>query len=214
MRSISIVGISSNAFIRSGLQPLVSKASIPNEVVATFADFSAAAGFLRTHRCDVLVADDLLPRSFKLFDQIKAMHEISPGMAILLILQNPVISMFQTFLDHGVRAILHRSDPLEHELPNAIVLIRQGGTYFSSAISRLRDVRSEKHTGFTARDIDILRLTLKGYNVKEISAQIDLCRKSIYRDLGQMRSLLGAQNNIQLIAIAQQLGLLSEDDKD
>jgi two-component system capsular synthesis response regulator RcsB len=183
-------------------------------VIATFADFNSAVEFLHTRRCDVLVADDSFPRSVKLINQIKKLHEVSPGTAILLVLQTPVISMFQTFLDHGVRAILHRSDSLEHELPNAIVLIRQGGTYFSSAISRLRDVRSDKNTHLSPRDIDILRLTLMGYNVKEVSAQVDLCHKSVYRDLRDMRTLLGAQSNAQLIVMAQQLGLLLDDEKD
>lgn len=214
MRSISIVGISSNALIRNGLQPLVSKASISTEVIATFGDFSPAVEFLRARHCDVIVADDSLPRSVKLINQIKMLHEASPGTAILLILQTPVISMFQPFLDHGVRAILHRSDSLEHELPHAIVLIRQGGMYLSPTILRLRDVRSDKNTRLSPRDLDILRLTLMGYNVKEVAVQVDLCHKSVYRDLREMRNLLGAQNNVQLIAIAQQLGLLTDDEKD
>lgn len=212
MRTISIVGISSNALIRSGLQPIVSKASLPNEVIGTFSDFASAEEFLRTNRCDVLIMDDSLPRSVGLIGHIKTLHDLCPGTAILLILQNPIVSLFQTLLNHGVRGILHRSDPLENELPHAIILVRQGGTYFSPGISGLRDTRSDKIFSISPRALDILRLTVQGYHVKEISAQIDLCRKSVYRDLQDLRTQLGAHSNAQLILIAQQLGLLSADD--
>jgi|GEM_PF-6556924 len=79
MRTISIVGISSNAFIRSGLQPIVSKASLPNEVIGTFSDFASVEEFLRTNHCDVLVMDDSLPRTISLIKHIKAMHDRCPS---------------------------------------------------------------------------------------------------------------------------------------
>jgi len=198
--------------IRSGLQPIVSKASLPNEVIGTFSDFASAEGFLRTNRCDVLVVDDSLPRSVGLISHIKTLHDLCPGTAILLILQNPIVSLFQTLLNHGVRGILHRSDPLENELPHAIILVRQGGTYFSPGISRLRDVHNDKSFEITPRALDILRLTAKGYLAKEISVQIELCNKSIYRVLRTLRENHGVENNFQLFLIAQQLGLLSVDD--
>jgi DNA-binding NarL/FixJ family response regulator len=212
MRTISIVGISSNAFIRSGLQPIVSKASLPNEVIGTFSDFASAEEFLRTNHCDVLVMDDSLPRTISLIKHIKAMHDKCPGVAILLVLQNPIVSLFQAFLSHGVRGVLHRNDRLEYELPHAIISVREGGTYLSPGISRLKDTHNDKSFEITPRAFDILRLTAKGYNAKEISVQIELCNKSVYRVLRTLRENHGVQSNFQLFLIAQQLGLLSSDD--
>jgi two-component system capsular synthesis response regulator RcsB len=212
MRPITLVGISSYALIRNGFQPIVSKSTSLTELLATFADFPSAHPLLHSTRCDVVITDDSHPRSVSLLGAIKTIHHIAPTTAIVLVLQQPMLSLFSAFLNHGVKAILHRSDPLEVELPQTIVLVRQGGMYFSQTISRLREPQTTRPLALSQRENDILRLMVQGYNAKEISAQIDLSSKSIYRYLHDLRQRFGAINNEQLVSVVQQLGFLSFED--
>lgn len=59
-----------------------------------------------------------------------------------------------------------------------------------------------------SRDVDVLQLIADGYEAKEISAQIGVGEKTVYRILDGLREIYGAQNNANLINIAFQSRLL------
>lgn len=209
MRTIKLVFVSANALTRGGIQQIMAKSEPSIEVVCTVADFPAAHQYLDDNPVDVVLIDEALPLYTNLLSEVRTLCFEHFGVAVVLILQRPTVSLVMRFLHvHGVRGILQKNDDLECNLAQAIVLVKQRSTYLSPGISQLIDSQRPLPTGIAQRDIDVLKLLADGLDTKEIAFHIGVRSHTIYRILQSLRVLFNVQTNTHLISIAHQSKLL------
>jgi len=212
MADARVVVVASNVLNRSGLETLIAKANEEITVVSSFGDLQTADQFMKANRVDILIVDDSLPRSLdigKLFRKLLTQH---PSLGIVMVASRPTASLIKRVLDCGARGFLHKDDTMDLTLIEAIQGMRKGGMYLSRRASQLTQVQRMLPEKMTGRDIDVLQLTADGYEAKEISAQIGVAEKTVYRILSALREIYGAQNNANLINIAYQSSLLPSND--
>jgi DNA-binding NarL/FixJ family response regulator len=208
MRSIRLVFVSTNALTRNGITQMVVHSDPPIDVVGVFADFQAAHQYLDDHPVDVLLIDEALPRHTDLLQEVKSLCLQHIGVAVVVILPRPTLSLVQQLLKHRVRGILYKQDDLEYCLVQAIIWGKQRGIHLSPGVSHLIDSQRTLPVALTQRDYDVLKLLADGLEPKEIALQIGVGSNTVYRILWTLRDLFSAQNNAHLITITLQSKLL------
>ena len=130
-----------------------------------------------------------------------------------MIASRPTGSFIRRVIDCGARGFLHKDDAsVDGILIEAIQGIRKGSLYLSRRANQLMTAQHALPERMQERDIDVLQLTADGYEAGEISAQIGVSEKTVYRILDALRQIYGAQNNANLINIAFQSKLLPSND--
>lgn len=208
MPDARIVIIASNALNRSGLESLIDKAGNGMKVSASFEDLPPADHFMRDNRVDILIIDDSLPRSRDIGRAVRNLLTQHPSLGILMLAGRPTVSLIRRVLDCGARGFLHKDDAVDVTLVEAIQGMRKGGLYLSRRANQLIQIPRTLPENMKSRDVDVLQLIADGYEAKEISAQIGVGEKTVYRILDGLREIYGAQNNANLIKIAFQSRLL------
>ena len=208
MRLIRMVFVSSNALTRKGITHLMAQSEPPIEVVGTFSSFEDVHRYLGDNAADVILIDDSLPRQTNLLHEVSTLHREQVGIAVIVILQRPTVSLALQLLGIGVRGILQKNDDLELYIPQSIVLGKQRGLYLSPGVSYLIDSQRNLPKGYSQRDIDVLQLLAEGKEVTEIAAHVGLAEYTVYRIIRSLRAHFNVQNNAHLITVAHQEKLL------
>jgi DNA-binding NarL/FixJ family response regulator len=84
--------------------------------------------------------------------------------------------------------------------------VEQAVTMQSSAANRLADALS-------TRELEVLRLLTQGYGIEQIGERLGLSPKTAANHQSSIKQKLGADSALQLILIAQKLGLISTNDQ-
>jgi two-component system, NarL family, invasion response regulator UvrY len=63
----------------------------------------------------------------------------------------------------------------------------------------------------TVKEFDILRLTVQGQTAMSISEQLHVSHKTVLNNLSVIRHKLGVENDLQLLRLAMQCGLIASD---
>lgn len=208
MRLIRLAFISANALTRSGIGQLLMQSDPQIDVIGAFSNFEAARQYLDANPADVILIDDSLPRQTNLLHEVSGLHREQVGIAVIVILQRPTVSLALQLLGLGVRGILQKHDDLEIYIPQAIVLGKQRGLYLSPGVSYLIDSQRNLPQGYSQRDLDVLQLLAEGKEVAEIAAHVGLAEYTVYRIIRSLRAHFNVQNNAHLITVAHQEKLL------
>ncbi len=214
MRLIRLVLISANALTRGGITQIIADASPSIELIGAFPDLLSAQAFLRENPIDVILVVETWPRHPNFVSEMSAVRADHLGAAVINIVQRPNTTLVQRLLDKGIRGILYINDDLECHLIQAILTVKQHGTYFSPGLNRFLESQHRLSTTPNNRDVETLKLLADGLDPKEIARDLGVCDNTIYRILKLLRGKYNAQNNTQLIAIAQQSKLFEIDSVD
>lgn len=95
------------------------------------------------------------------------------------------------------------------EWREAIQVVCGGGVYMSASL-RIFNERQRRLDKLTARELDVLKLTLRGLSLKEISARLKVGVSSVSEYRRRVRHKAGVQMFSHLVVIAWQEGLLDE----
>jgi two-component system uhpT operon response regulator UhpA len=208
LTAVSVVIISTSALTRGGIQQIVGKPDVQIEVVNMTANFTDASSFMRDHNVRVAIIDDSFPRAVNLTRELKKLVDAHPGLAMVLIMQRPMVSTVRAMLNSGARAILFKDDDLDRALIQAIHMAADGGTTISPTVSRLLEQQTILPSTVDQRDMDVLQLLTDGFQPKEIAAHLGVDRKIVYRGIKKLSVTYGAHNVAQLVDIAHQHKLL------
>jgi DNA-binding NarL/FixJ family response regulator len=208
MTALPIVIISTSALTRGGIQQIVAKSESRIEVVNTSATFADANAYLKDHKVRVVIIDDSLPRGVNLKSELNKLTEAHPGLAIVMIVQRPTVSLVRAIMSSGARAILHRDDDLERTLNPAIHMAAAGGATISPSVSKLLEQQPVLPSAVDQRDMDVLQLLTDGFQPKEIAAHLGVDRKIVYRAIKKLSNVYDAQNIAQLVRYVEQHKLL------
>ena len=160
---------------------------------------------------DVVVLDIALPgiSGIEILRRILARR---PGACVLM------FSMYQDgiyatrSINAGARGYLSKASAPDL-LVQAVRTVAQGRRYVSPDIEQVL-AQSSTPNGLadtlSARELEVLRMLSQGYSVEKIGERLGLSPKTAANHQSSIKQKLGADSALQLILIAQQLGLISQ----
>ena len=209
-RRISVLLVDDHAVVREGYRRLLER----DESLVVVAEAATAADALRRDEQfnpDVVVLDIALPgvSGIEILRRILARR---PQACVL------VFSMYQDgiyvsrAIEAGARGYLSKASAPELLL-DAVRCVAQGRRYLSPDVEQVL-ARSSAADGraatLSARELEVLRMLSQGYSVERIGERLGLSPKTAANHQSSIKQKLGAESALQLILIAQQLGLISQ----
>jgi DNA-binding NarL/FixJ family response regulator len=139
--------------------------------------------------------------------------KISPELRVVVYsIENRIHPVRQLFDVHGIDGYVLKGRNNIPELRRAILCAYKGERYISDEITQLMHDRSLDEVD--DYDVVLLRLLADGIGQGDIPAILDerqispSSKSSVEKRLNRLRTILGANNNVQLAVIAKDFGLL------
>jgi DNA-binding NarL/FixJ family response regulator len=177
------------------------------DVVATARTGAEALRALEIQSVAVAVLDQRLPdmTGVELAREVAA---IRPETAVLLYTGFSEAALVQEALDAGVSGIVLKDAPLT-DLPRAIALIAQGGSYLDPVLGGVLAGARTDEPRLTPREREVLRLLSRGQTNKEIGAELFLSPETVRTHVHKAVVRLGVRNRTEAVAKGLREGLFA-----
>ena len=205
MNKINVMIADDHAIVRVGLAALIeSKGGLA--LVGQAEDGEGAVRIALRKKPDVVVMDLMMPVK----DGIEATREIKeklPETRVLILTTSTVSDDIARALENGADGAITKSTA-NAELLSAIRSVAEGKRYLSSEIQDLlaQDPPAPK---LSDRQLDILRLAVKGFTTAEIARHLGIREGSVKEHVNLVCTKLGAANRTEAAAIALRKNLIS-----
>jgi len=172
------------------------------------------------HQPDLVIVDNVLPDMSG--DMVtREIRYRCPETRILGYSFNMSTASVLTMVEAGLHGYVDKSEN-DEEFTNAVTALLEGKDYFSEEARHylIKDPPfGEEHTGliaantgFSIKEIEIIRLICKQKKVKEISRQVQLPEKTVEQCLSNITDRIGARNTAGIIKFAIQQGIIGLED--
>ena len=174
-------------------------------VVAEASTGAKAIELYRELRPDVLLLDYRLPDQTGV-DVLEAIRgEFTDANIVILTMFDGEEDIHRA-VEAGAKGYVTKSAECEDVL-TAIRDVAAGGTYFSADVKQKLKERGQRKP-LTSRELEILRLLVKGHSTKEIVDLLKLSMGTIRLDISMILEKLGAFDRTRAVAIAIERGIV------
>jgi DNA-binding NarL/FixJ family response regulator len=178
------------------------------QVVAEASDGVEAVTLFRKHKPDVTLMDLRLPTMGGV-DAIKAIRESLPDARIIVLTTFDGDEDIHRALQAGARGYLLKGMDAG-DLTAAIRTVHNGKTYIPAEIAE-RLAGRFSGSELTEREMDVLRLIVKGNSNKEIAARLFISEATVKTHINNLLSKLGVTDRTQATTTALQRGIVHLD---
>ena len=215
--SVTILVVDDHPIVRQGLRRLL-EAESEFRVVGEAEDGIEALQLIERLKPDILVLDMMMP-SLNGLEVLRRIKNISPTTCtIILSMQSADAYVFESLKNGAAGYVLKETGP--SELVNAVREVIQGNRYLSAKLSeRLQasgqtivDTPSDAYETLTAREREILQMTVEGGTSQEIGEKLMISPRTVEVHRSNLMNKLGLHNQTELIRFAIKRGILSLDD--
>ena len=175
------------------------------KVVGEASTSAKAVELYRQHQPDVVLMDYHLPDRSGV-ETLRSIRSEFPDARILMLTIFDGEEDIYRAVSAGARGYLTKSCECE-EMLEAIRLIATGSSYFPHEIAEKIKSR-EKRDPLTGRELEILRLLVKGYSTKEIVDMLKLSMGTIRLHISLILEKLDAYDRTSAVAIAIERGIV------
>ena len=205
------------ALMRSGIRMILT-AHPDIEVAGEAGDGREAVDLVRRLRPDVVLMDIRMPR----LDGIEATRQIlaTEGLktAVLVLTTFDDDDYIFEALRAGARGFLLKTAP-SAQLLEAIHIAARGDAVLAPSVTRrlLAEFAAlpprvapggHQETGFTEREVDVLKLVARGLSNQEIGDALHVSEATVKSHVGHMLGKLGLRDRVQLVINAYENGLI------
>lgn len=185
------------------------------QVVAQASSPDALLDALKTHPCDLLVTDFMMPvedqkDGLRLLERIRRDH---PTLPIIVVTMLNNAGLFRAMLALGVQGLLSKGS-VAAELPAAIGSVRSGKTFVADSVKRTLlaagDYGSDTLLApedLSPRELEVIRLLAAGHSVGTIAAQLSRSKQTVSAQKVSAMRKLGLANDAALFIYLQEHGL-------
>ena len=206
--SLSVLIADDHPMVRDALTRVVQQ--LGGEVqVREAGDYAALQGCIATALPDLLLVDLNMP-GMNGMDGLRRLRSQFPSLAIVVASGQDDPATIRAALAIGVNGFIPKVDPPELLL-QALRVVRAGGVYIPALT--LGDFRDglppvgPGAAGLTPRQLDVLRLLLKGEPNKLIARQLGLTEGTVKIHIAAILRALQARNRTEAVVRARELGL-------
>lgn len=209
VQPIRVLLADDHAVVRQGIRQFL-ETSANITIVAEASDGLEAIELIREHRPEVAVVDIQMPgqSGIEVTRAIRA-ERLPVGVLILTAFDDP--PYVKAVLQAGANGYVLKTAEA-HELVEAVQAVYEGQSVLGQGIARklmeqLSTSRAETHIeSLTERELEVLRLTAKGYTNKAIGVELSISDRTVQGHLAKIYDKLGAASRTEAVMRAVALG--------
>lgn len=190
--------------VRMGLSTLINTQQ-DMSVVAEATNGKQAVEMFRAHNPDVTLMDLRMPEMNGI-DAIMAIRDGAPDARIIVLTTYDGDEDIYRAFQGGARAYLLK-DMHHDELLSAIRAVHQGQRFVPAAIANRLAERMPR-SKLTARELDVLKLIVKGMSNREIAANLAITEGTVKIHVNNLLSKLGVNDRTKAATTALQRGIV------
>lgn len=203
---ISVLLVDDHALVRRGFRRMLED---EDDIVVKgeASDGEEAVRLARALQPDVTVMDCALPGISGLVATRKIL-EHNPKAAVLMLSMHSEDTWVRQSLEAGARGYMLKN-AVDLELVTAIRRVAAGEEVLDSQIARRSNLKGERVTGLTVRELEILQLIVGGLSNKEIASQLNLSANTVAVHRANIMDALGIHKTAELVVYAIRNGLVN-----
>jgi len=203
---ISVLLVDDHSLVRRGFRRMLEDE--PDiRVVGEASDGKGAIELTRLLKPRVVVMDCALPEINGL-QATRKILQFAPETLVLMLSMHTEETWVRQAMEAGARGYVLKN-AMDLELGTAIRRIVNGETVLDGQLSRKENLKGERNSGLTAREIEILQLICDGKSNKEIAAQLDLSVNTVAVHRANIMDALGIHKTAELVVYAIRNGLVN-----
>ncbi|MBR4821668.1 MAG: response regulator transcription factor [Bacteroidales bacterium] len=181
------------------------------EVVGTAGSGAEAMELASRLNPDLMVLDIVMP-GMDGIELARRMRAEMPDVALLALSSDASIATLEPLLNIGIDGFLSKSSN-EATMLAAIRSVADGYEYFGTDIARLIErisfAKSAQESLFTPRELDVIRLSCKGLQYKEIAGALGIKYLTVVTIKNNIFRKLGINNTVELVLYAVKKQLIT-----
>ncbi|MCD5990714.1 response regulator transcription factor [Pseudomonas sp. CDFA 553] len=212
--------IDDHSLIRAGVRALV--ADIPGYSVIGEACDGAQLSALATELNPDIILLDISMKDVDGIDALKELRSILPDSKVMILSMHSDPTRIMRALEAGAHGYLLK-DAAATELEQALLALSSGERYLSPAIAhtvinqaligvQARKNETPQNHNLTARQLEILRLIVRGKSTREIASGLGLSIKTVETHRAQVMKRLQIHDVAGLVLFCVREGIISLDD--
>ena len=203
---ISVLLVDDHSLVRRGFRRMLEDE--PDiHVIGEASDGLEAVNLARSLKPQVIVMDCALPEINGL-QATRKILEFAPHTLILMLSMHTEETWVRQAMEAGARGYVLKN-ALDLELGSAIRRIVSGEIVLDEQLSLEDNLKGERNSGLTAREVEILQLICDGKSNKEIAAQLNLSANTVAVHRANIMDALGIHKTAELVVYAIRNGLVN-----
>ena len=202
---LKVLLVDDHALVRRGFRRMLEDEPT-FEVVGEASDGLEAVEAAERLVPDVIVMDCALPQ----INGIEASRRVlakRPETAILMLSMHSEDTLIRQALEAGAKGYVLKN-AMDLDLVSAIKKVAEGKTVLDPQISRSGNLKGERDTGLTPRELEILQHIVAGKSNKEIASELNLSVNTVSVHRANLMSALGIHRTTELVVWAVKKGLV------
>ncbi|MEJ0098470.1 MAG: response regulator transcription factor [Pseudomonadota bacterium] len=211
-KTVTVLLVDDHAVVREGYRRLLENSSSIRVVGEAFDAQSAYSAFVELMP-QVTVLDIALPGASGI-DALRRIRARAPQAQVLMfsMYEDPVYAA--RALQAGASGYVTKAAAPD-VLVEAVLTVSRGETYLAGRVAHelaLRNVSEKKDAAniLSPREFEVLRMLVAGRPLTEIAKSLGLTTKTVANHQSILRQKLGANTAVQLLQVAAQLGIVTE----
>jgi len=203
---LKVLLVDDHALVRRGFRRMLEDE--PSfQVVGEASDGLEAVQLAEQLRPEVIVMDCALPQ----INGIEASRRIlakQPQTAILMLSMHSEDTLIRQALEAGAKGYVLKN-AMDLDLVSAIKKVAEGKTVLDPQIMRSGNLRGERDTGLTPRELEILQHIVAGKSNKQIATELNLSVNTVSVHRANIMDALGIHKTAELVVYAIRNGLVN-----
>jgi len=203
---LRVLLVDDHALVRRGFRRMLEDEPT-FEVVGEASDGLEAVESAERFAPDVIVMDCALPQ----INGIEASRRIlqkRPHTAILMLSMHSEDTLVRQALEAGAKGYVLKN-AMDLDLVSAIKGVAEGKTVLDPQIERSGNLKGERDTGLTPRELEILQHIVAGKSNKEIASDLHLSVNTVSVHRANIMDALGIHKTAELVVYAIRNGLVN-----
>lgn len=203
---LKVLLVDDHALVRRGFRRMLEDEPT-FEVVGEASDGLEAVESAERLVPDVIVMDCALPQ----INGIEASRRIlqkRPQTAILMLSMHSEDTLVRQALEAGAKGYVLKN-AMDLDLVSAIKGVAEGKTVLDPQIERSGNLKGERDTGLTPRELEILQHIVAGKSNKEIASELNLSVNTVSVHRANIMDALGIHKTAELVVYAIRNGLVN-----
>jgi DNA-binding NarL/FixJ family response regulator len=203
---LKVLLVDDHALVRRGFRRMLEDE--PSfQVVGEASDGLEAVQLAEQLRPGVIVMDCALPQ----INGIEASRRIlakQPETAILMLSMHSEDTLIRQALEAGAKGYVLKN-AMDLDLVSAIKKVAEGKTVLDPQITRSGNLKGERDTGLTPRELEILQHIVAGKSNKQIATELNLSVNTVSVHRANIMDALGIHKTAELVVYAIRNGLVN-----
>ena len=203
---ISVLLVDDHSLVRRGFRRMLEDEE-DIHVVGEASDGEEAVKLARSLKPQVVVMDCALPGISGL-QATRKILQLAPETLILMLSMHSEETWVRQAMEAGARGYVLKN-AMDLELGSAIRRMIKGETVLDGQLATQENLKGERSSGLTQREVEILQLICDGKSNKEIAVQLDLSSNTVAVHRANIMDALGIHKTAELVVYAIRNGLVN-----